>query len=198
MRTCCVIFVCLLFSFAHFAQDHGSAIANFKTLEEAEAYADRYREVSVGMVNELVDKFIFEEIDTSDLGSNLGKSFSNFGRTNYLLKDTILEFSEVEIIRFDLKKTNETTADILLNQMQKRIDAGDSYWDVKKKFSHTSAWFHSGPEVLSDLVDKYNIQITEPSDQWVQFANSEMKGLIRFVKHHDQVKAFYVIGYNSL
>jgi len=192
-----VICVFLMISDAY-SQDHGSAIKEFSTLEEAQEYASQFREVSVGMINEYNDKYLFEEIDTSDMPSNIGKSFSGYGRTTCILKDTLIQLIEVEIIRFDLSKSSESTSDILLGQMNKRLAAGDTYWDVKNKFDHTSAWFYSGPISFSDIKLMHDFEDITPSENWIPFSNSNFKGMARIQNLNENVKAFYVIGYNSL
>jgi hypothetical protein len=182
------------------AQDHSKAIDRINTVQEAEAYAETYREVSVSFINAQSDRIVFDKIDTNDMSSNLGKEISFFGRMIKLLKDTTLNMVDVRMITFDLKEMDITTAELLRNQIKKRLEAGERYWDVKQKYGHTSAKFFSGPMYCDVFEGKTGLKGKDlNTNEIILFDLDENSiGIVIPEKSSFPVPAFYTIGFNQI
>ena len=155
LKSC--ILTALLISATSWGQNHGDNLNKIHTLEEAEDYASKFREVFVGKVNAEKDVIFFDAIDTANLADYVGTFHSSIGRTVKLLKDSLFNGVHVQIIRLDLKKVSPETAGILLDQMKKLLERGDTFWEVRDRFSHTSAQFTSGPQLVDDVTAKYGV-----------------------------------------
>lgn len=182
------------------AQDHSKAIERINTVQEAEAYAETYREVSVSFINAQSDRIVFDKIDTNDMSSNLGKEISFFGRTIKLLKDTTLNMVDVRMITFDLKEMDISTAELLRNQIKKRLESGERYWDVKQKYGHTSAKFFSGPMYCDVFEGKTGLKGKNlNTNEIILFELGENSiGIVIPEKSPFPVPAFYTIGFNQI
>jgi len=182
------------------AQDHSKAIEKINTVQEAEAYAETYREVSVSCINAQSDRIVFDKIDTNDMPSNLGKEISFFGRTIKLLKDTTLNMVDVRMITFDLKEMDISTAELLRNQIKKRLEAGERYRDVKQKYDHTSAKFFSGPMYCDVFEGKTGLKGKDlNTNEIILFDLDENSiGIVIPEKSSFPVPAFYTIGFNQI
>lgn len=159
LKSC--ILSALLISAISWGQNHGDNLSTIHTVEAAEDYASKYREVFMGTVNAEKDVIFFDAIDTANLADYVGTFHSSIGRTVKLLKDSIFNGVHVQIIRLDLKKFSPETAGILLGQMKKLLERGDTFWEVRDRFSHTSAQFISGPQLVDDVTADYGIREDE-------------------------------------
>ena len=101
------------------------------------------------------------------------------------------------MIHFDLNKKSEESARILQYQIKKRLANGETYWTVKEKFNHTSAYFYSGPRILERIRVLSPDKLMDQDSEWVEYEYENLRGLLRVVGKRPETKAFYVIGYNS-
>lgn len=180
-----------------FAQNHKVEIKKITSVAEARSYASKYREVSVSLIDENRDKFLFAQLDTSDMKSNIGREFDNYGRVTVIIQDTIVEMVEIELIQFDLNKTSEESTANLMSQLKKRMANGDDYYALKEKFDHTSAYFYTGPRIIQRIKLLSPEELQVDSDQWKEFSYEDLRGYIRLKTELKPAKAFHVVGYNS-
>jgi hypothetical protein len=185
-----------------FSQNHAENVRSIETVEEANTYAAGFREVSVSLMNAEKDVIFFDDIDTSDLAKHVGESRAFYGRTTKLIDDSIISLINVQIISFDLTKISKETAELMLSQMFKKLEAGESYWSLKKKYAHTSAQFTSSPEALASVTSKYNLtesELTEGSKlNWEIVGSKSQVGIIIVSKAAHSVPAFYTLSYLNL
>ncbi len=195
LRTC--ILLSLFVSHLSWGQNHVENLETINTEEEAEEYASGFREVFTGTVNLESDVFFFDDIDTSNLKSHVGTFKSSYGKTSKLIKDSTFNIVNVQVIRFDLKKVSPETAEILMSQMKKLLERGDSYWDIRKRFAHTSAEFTSSPEIAEEVSEEYTIlesQMTEDAYfEWVRDGDSA--GIVIIDKEPHGVPGFFTISF---
>jgi hypothetical protein len=193
-------FVVLFTSILGYGQNHRENLRTINTLEEAKSYASSFEEVFTGTVNLEKDVFFFDEIDTSKMSSYVGTSISSFGKTTKLLQDSVFNIVNIQLIRLDFDKMPEETADILMGQMLKLLNKGSSYWDLKKRFSHTSAHFSSAPEIVEEISAEYGVledQMTEGAFyEWEKSGKS--KGIIIVEKLPHFVPGFTTISFLNL
>ena len=187
----------LSLSCLYFAQNHKEEIKKLASIDEARNYATKYREVSVSLIDEHRDKFLFAQLDTSDLKSNIGKEFDNYGRVTVIIQDTLVDMVEIELIQFDLNKTSEESTEILMSQLKKRMANGDDYYSLKEKFDHTSAYFYTGPRIIQRIKLLSTEQLQSNPEEWKEFSYEDLRGYIRLKTEVKAAKAFHVIGYNS-
>lgn len=187
----------IVFSSLSFAQNHKEEIKKLASVDEARSYASKYREVSVGLIDENRDRFLFGQLDTSDLKSNIGKEFDNYGRVTVIIQDTLVDMVEIELIQFDLNKTSEESTEILMSQLKKRMANGDDYYSLKDKFDHTSAYFYTGPKIVQGIMLLSPEELLTNSEEWKTFSYGDLRGYIRLKTPVKAAKAFHVIGYNS-
>lgn len=197
------LFSVICFSaFSVFAQNHEENFRTIHTIEQANAYAASFSEVSTGLVNAEKDVFFFDDIDTTDLAKQVGTTRSFFGRTTKLIKDSVVSIVNVQIISFDLSKVSAETAEILMSQMEKRLESGESYWDIKKKFGHTSAYFSSSPEPTETVAKQYSIEPDSMLEgsyfRWETFGSSNKVGILIVDDVPHDVPGFYTISYINL
>jgi len=197
-----LLFLLFLSSFCTFGQNHEENLRAITTIEEANKYAATFSEVSCGIMHAEKDRIFFDDIDTANLQQHVGTSQSFFGRTTKLIKDTIVNVVNVQLITFDLTQMSEETAKILIGQMIKRFESGETYWTVKQKFGHTSAQFYSGPENVASVEKKYNVtedQMTENAFfEWEYFGEPHTIGILIIEKEPHDVPGFYTISYLNL
>lgn len=196
-----LLFICMITGVVY-AQNHDENIKTIATVDEAKDYASSFSEVSCGLMNAEKDVLFFDEIDTTNLEDHIGTYHSFFGRTTKLLKDSIVSIVNVQMITLDLSKTSPETAEILLNQMKKRLANGESYWDIKQKYKHTSAFFSSSPEPAQDIERIYGLsqdQMTAGTQHtWQTFGRTDKIGILIVEEEVHDVPGFYTISYLNL
>lgn len=187
---------------ALFAQNHEENFRTINTVQEAKDYAATFNEVQCGLMYAEKDVFFFDDIDTSNLQSEVGTTRSFFGRTTKLVKDSIISVVNVQVITLDLSEVSASTAEILINQMQKRLENGETYWDIKGKYEHTSARFTSSPEPTETVTKTYNVNADDLKKgnffQWKTSGSSNKVGILIVDKDPHDVPGFYTISYLNL
>ncbi|GAB5416037.1 MAG: hypothetical protein Crog4KO_13790 [Crocinitomicaceae bacterium] len=198
LRIC--IFITLIAPAFSWGQNHAENLETINTEQEAEEYASGFREVFTGTVNLESDVFFFDDIDTSNLKSHVGTLKSSYGKTSKLIKDSMFNIVNVQVIRFDLTKISPETAEILMSQMKKLLERGDSYWDIRERFAHTSAQFTSSPEIVDEVSEEYNIlesQMTEDAYfEWVR--DGDTAGIVIIDKEPHDVPGFFTISFINM
>lgn len=183
-------------------QNHSENFENIHTVAEAKSYAASFNEVNCGLMTAEKDVFFFDELDTANLAGEVGLTKSFFGRTIKLLKDSIVSMVDVQIITLDLSIISSGTAEILLGQMLKRLENGETYWDLKSKFGHTSAQFSSAPEPVDDITKRYNLSNDQMIEgnyyRWETFGSIDKIGIIIVDEEPHNVAGFYTISYLNL
>jgi len=201
MRTLLVVILLLQLTIVS-GQNHNENFANIHTIQQAKSYAASFSEVNCGLMTAEKDVFFFDELDTANLASQVGLTKSFFGRTIKLLKDSIVSSVNVQVITMDLSKISSGTAEILIDQMMKRLENGESYWDVKSKFGHTSAQFSSSPEPLADIENRYGISEAQMIEgayyRWETFGSTDKIGIIIVEETPHDVPGFYTISYLNI
>lgn len=194
------VLIALCISSISWAQNHAENFETIRTIKEAKDYASGFREVFTGTVNMEADVFFFDDIDTSQLASYVGTSKSFYGKTTKLIEDSLFNMVKVQVIRFDLKKVSPETAEILMGQMKKLLDRGDSYWDIRKRFSHTSAQFTSAPEIAEEVAEKYDIaQAQMVEDTYIEWSRSgDSMGILIIDKAPHAVPGYYTISFLNM
>lgn len=182
-----------------FGQNHHEWMPKITTVEDAERYASKHRDVSVTLVNSEQDRFLFDNIDTTDLRKHVGETNSLFGRSTKLLKDTLISMVDVQMIVFDPKKTSYETINILLEKMRAELGQGKSYWDLRKIYGDTDAKFWSGPEKTHIIEKTCDIDLSgSRSGDQIDLKSNEVKvGMLFLSKAPHKVHAFYSISYNN-
>lgn len=192
------LIIFLLTHFNVFCQGHENWISKISTVEDALRYASKHKDVLVSFVNSEKDVFLFDSIDTSNLSSHVGQSSTLFGRTTKFLKDTMITMVDIQVILFDTAAMPSETIDVLKPQMLKRIHEGEKFWDLKKKYAHTSTSFISGPEIVQDVLIKYNVNVEYAQAGAIyEFNVGGRQGIIIVNIAAHKVPAFYAISYNS-
>lgn len=195
LKYCVLITLCI--SSVSWGQNHGENFTTINTVAAAKDYASGFREVFTGIVHLEKDVFFFDDIDTSKLESYVGTMRSSFGKRTKLIQDSMFNIVNVQIIEFNLKKISPETAEILVGQMSKLLEKGESFWDVKKRFDHTSAEFSSSPKVVQDITDSYSVlenQMTE--GEFYRFDNpGENIGIVIIDKNPHLVPGYFIVSY---
>ncbi len=192
--TCFICFVSLTY-----AQGHDDWIAKINTIEDAKKYAKKHSDVIVSYVNAEKDRFLFDKVNTEDMEGHIGEVNTLFGRSTKFLKDTVLSMVDIQVIQFNNNDGEAETMEILRSQILKKLKSGETYWDMKKKYNHTSASFSSGPEMTDQVNKKYNINLDvykKGSIIEVQSGDNIKAIIILKVESHD-VPAFCAISYNA-
>ena len=180
------------------AQNFKAVVDRIYTIEEAKDYASRERGVDFSIVNYENNVFLFDNVDTTDLKKSIGETATMLGRNTKFIKDTVIRAAKIHSIYFDLSNTSREIAELLLNQINKSLDNGDTFWQLKMRYNHTPAIFTTGP-VTTDVVEKkYNLNIES-------FENNEcysidnipnVIGVVLVINKAHDVPAFYSISYN--
>lgn len=179
------------------SQGHDGWISRISTVEDAKTYASKHKDVIVSFVNYEKDPFLFDEVDTSRMEEQVGKSHTLFGRTTKFLKDTSLLMVDLQLIEFDTSTAEETT-NVLHGQILKKLRDGESYWSLKKKYAHTSTSFTSGPELVDEILVKYQVDLHNSMPGAIYESNLKGRKVILIVnKVAHEVPGFYAISYNS-
>lgn len=187
----------LLISVTSWAQNHQENFAAIKTIEQAEKYAKGFREVFTGIVHQEKDVFFFDNIDTSKLDTYIGSMHDTFGKKMKLVQDSIFNIVNVQVIKLDFKDVSPETAEILTKQMGKLLARGDSYWDVKKRFSHTSAKFSSSPKIVEEVTSDYAVSEEQMiSGEYYKWEKpGEGTGFVIVDKEPHLVPGFFTISF---
>ncbi|MCR9174213.1 MAG: hypothetical protein NXI10_17080 [bacterium] len=192
----CVAFALCVTSVS-WSQNHEENFSTIKTIEQAEDYASGFREVFTGIIHMEKDIFFFDDIDTSKLASYVGTMHSTIGKRTKLIDDSMFNIVNAQIIEIDYSDISPETAEILVGQMQKLLDRGDSFWDVKKRFSHTSAKFSSSPKMVQEITDSYAVtegqMIEGQHHKWERAG--EGVGFVVIDKAPHRVPGFYTISF---
>lgn len=192
---------CLTFLFS-FSQNHEENMRGINTMEQAKSYAAGFREVSVSMVNAEKDVMFFDDIDTSDLAKYVGTSKTFYGRTTKLIEDSLLKLINIQVISFDLSTISKEMAQLILDQMIRKLESGESFWSLKKKYGHTSAQFVSSPEPLASVTSKYSLDESKlkvgERFKWEIIGSKDQIGILIVDQAAHQVPAFYAISYLNL
>lgn len=188
------------FIFWSFSQGHEEWMEKINTVEDARLYASKHRDVLVSFVNQEKDRFLFDDIDTSNMQQYVGQSSTLFGRTTKLLKDTSVLMVDIQLIEFDVNASSEEASSVLRSQMLKKLREGESFWELKSLYAHTSAKFTSGPELIDDIRKRFNLDLQHSGSGSI-YEVTERQGtrciLILSVSSH-KVPAFYAISFNSM
>ncbi|MDC0257643.1 hypothetical protein OAK35_02760 [Crocinitomicaceae bacterium] len=197
LKLCIAITLCI--STISFGQNHEENFTSVNTVQGAVEYAKGFREVFTGIVHFEKDVFFFDDIDTSKLDSYVGTMHNTIGKRTKLIDDSMFNIVNVQVITLDLTKIAPETAEVLIGQMKKLLDRGDSYWDVKKRFSHTSAKWSSSPQVVGDVTESYAISeeqmIKGAYYQWER--TGESIGFVVVDKAPHLVPGYYTLSYRS-
>lgn len=192
---------CLFILFS-FSQNHEENLRTITTISQASTYAAGYREVSVSVINAERDAMFFDDIDTSDLEKYVGTSKTFFGRTTKLIEDSIVSLINIQLVTFDLSTTSKETAELLVSQMNKRLENGESFYGLKKKYGHTSAQFTSSPEPLETVVKKYGLKENELEEgkkfDWEIIGSKAQVGILVVEKVAHKVPGFFAISYVNM
>lgn len=185
-----------------YAQNHAENVRSIKTIEQAHSYASSFREVSVSLVNAEKDVMFFDDIDTTDLSKYVGTSKTFYGRTTKLIEDSLLKMINVQVIAFDLSTISKETAELMLAQMLKKLNAGESFWSLKKKYAHTSAQFSSSPEPVDEVTRKHQLAEKDLEEgkvlNWEIVGSKNQIGILIVEKAAHSVPAFVAISYLNL
>jgi len=188
--------------FSSFSQNHEENLRTITTVDQAKSYASGFREVSVSVINAEKDAMFFDDIDTSNLQKYVGTTKEFYGRTTKLIADSALSLVNVQVISFDLTSTSKETAELLVSQMNKRLNNGESFWALKKKYGHTSATFISSPEPLSVVTGKYSLNESEleagKKFDYEILGSKKQIGILIVEKVPHKVPAFFAISYLNL
>ncbi len=192
----CVV-LALSITTASFGQNHEENFTAINTIDEAEDYANGFREVFTGIVHMEKDVIFFDDIDTSQMDSYVGTMHNTIGKRTKLIQDTLFNIVKIQVIKFDLTKVSQETAEILMGQMKKLLDRGDSFWDVKKRFAHTSAKFSSSPQIVEEVASQYVISEKQMIEgeyyQWERAGDSI--GFVIIDKEPHGVPGFYTLSF---
>lgn len=195
LKLCVAATLCI--STFSFGQNHEENFTAVNTVEEANDYAKGFREVFTGIVHMEKDVFFFDDIDTSKLDSYVGTMHNTIGKRTKLIDDSIFNIVNVQVVTLDLTKISPETAEVLIGQMKKLFDRGDSFWDVKKRFAHTSAKWSSSPQVVEDVAESYAISekqmIKGEHYQWERAGESI--GFVVIDKEPHLVPGFYTLSF---
>lgn len=192
-------FILLMFCANSWTQNHKQFIDTLTSLEVASTYASMYSDVFITRVSYDRDQLLFDYVDTNNLDNHIGETVSYFGRNTKFLKDTLIELVELQTITFNYSKTNKEIADVLVDQITKRLDGGESYWEVRQKYEHTSAEFTSRPEYVDEVNEGIILTKDLVNDKPYQIVESDKEKAIIIVKSNPYLNpSFVVISYNSL
>lgn len=193
------LLIVLLLSCSLWSQNHKEYVDTIQSIESAESYAKRYSDVFVSRVTYDRDQMLFDNVDTSNMEAHIGETVSFFGRNTKFLEDTTFKMVELQTITFNFSSVDKSTAELLANQMIKRMDKGETYWDVRQKYSHTSAIFTSRPEYVDEMESRLNISFDDAQENSYMRLNMENSIIIVIVKKVPYLSpSFITVSYNSL
>ena len=188
----------IVFTVSAFSQGHESWITRISTVEDANIYASKHSDVIVSFVNLEKDLFLFDGIDTANLAQHVGESQTLFGRTTKFLEDTSILMIDLQFIEFDTSSSSEETVNVLHSQILQRLREGESFWTLKKKYAHTSTAFSSGPELVDEVMNNYQLDLhnAEPGGIY-EYTKAGRRGIIVVNKGAHKVPGFYAVSFNS-
>lgn len=196
LKLCAVFALCI--TTISWGQNHEENFAAINTVEEAEEYAKGFREVFTGILHLEKDVFFFDKIDTSNMDSYNGTMHPQFGLRTKLIQDSMFNVVKVQIITLDFKDVSPETAEILVGQMKKLLDGGSSYWDVRKRFQHTSAKYSSSPKIAEEVAKDYVIPLNQMvAGTYHQWKNGDSMGLVIIEKEPHDVPGFFTLSYRD-
>lgn len=197
-RILLLIFGCVCLS--AYGQFHDNNIPKIESVDAAKEYADRYREVSVNLVNSEMDVFLFDEVDTGNMKASVGKISTIYRRRTKFLKDTVVTLVNVQTIEFDHDKISIDSANVLIDEIIKKYNAGTSYWNLMKQYRSESCKFNSGPSPTELLKKRYGCTLEDrKKDEIFKWSYSNRPSLPIIIIINEEahpVPAFWAISYN--
>ncbi len=198
--TLLIISICALHSV--YAQSHAEVVAKINSIEEAESFASKHRDVSVSIVDAENDVFLFDKIDTTIMSSYVGKVETIYRRSTKFLKDTIVNISNVQFVRFNSELISIQESKELVKSILEEHNNGMSYWSIMKKYQSDSVRFDGGPKLKDELIVEFNSDFSKKPLNQMFVTNSNnnsdypMIALVRVQSH--SVPAFIAISYNEM
>lgn len=183
------------------AQFHDANIPKINTLQAAEEYANRYEEVSFGLVNSELDVFLFDNVDLTNLSSSVGKINTIYRRRTKFLKDTNIIMLNVQVIEFDPDKVSLDSANVLIETIISKYESGLSYWYLMKEYQSSSCKFEGGPMSTELLESRFGSTFEERKEddifKW-KYADTPNRPIVIIIHEEaHSVPAFFAISYNS-
>ena len=199
MKQAILLLMCIYSAFS-IAQFHDNNIPKISTLEDAKAYADRYGEVSFGLVNSEMDVFLFDEVDTSNMKASIGVMNTIYQRRTKFLKDTIVTIVNVQIIEFNNEMIDIDSANVLIAEIIEKYESGTSYWNLLKEYRNESCTFNSGPSSTEFLHERFGTTLEDRQRgeifKWSYSNRPNLPLIIIIQEEAHEVPAFYAISYN--
>lgn len=190
------VFSCLVAN----AQFHDDNVARISTVEQAREYANKYREVSFGIVNSEMDVLLFDNVDMTNLKASVGQVNTVYKRRTKFIKDTSISMVNIQIIEFNYDKVTVDSANLLMDSFISRYEGGASFWDLMKEFSGETCTFTSGPYPLNDLYERFGNVVegkkTKDIFKWSNSKNANLPCVIIIDQEVHPVPAFYSISFN--
>lgn len=194
-----IVLLFLFGSMSSWGQFHDYNISKITELKEAKEYASRYREVSFGIVNMHKDPFLFDAVDTSDLAGEIGRIVYIFNRGTKFLRDTLLEMVHIQVVEFNTDLIPSDSISEWKKNVKSMLDAGSTYWDVKKRYLNSGITFKSEPIDGSEIMKQYGLEALEIDDKkfhkFTSPKNTKIDGWIVIDESPVFVPAFYSISY---
>ena len=200
MLKLCLYLIIGLSSYGAYAQFHDDNIPKITSLQAAEEYAGRYKEVSFGLVNSELDVFLFDNVDITNMSASVGKINTIYRRRTKFLKDTSITMLNVQVIEFDPVKISPDSANVIIAEIIKKYKSGTSYWNLMKEYRSSSCKFEGGP-ISTELLEKRFGSTLEgrKKDDIFKWSYSNRPNLPIIIIIHEEahpVPAFYAISYN--
>jgi hypothetical protein len=99
----------------------------------------------------------------------------------------------------DFKDVSKETAEVVIGQMKKLLENGESYWDVVKKFQHTSAKYSSSPQIVEEVATDYEITENQMIEgkffEWEK--SGESIGIVIIEEEPHEVPGFFILSYRD-
>lgn len=181
-----------------FSQFHDYNISKITDINEAKAYASRYREVSFGIVNAHNNPFLFDDIDTSNMKNEVGNVRFIYNRGTKFLKDTTLTMTHIQVVEFNTNVLSEDSIAKLKVLIQQRMNEGVGYWMLQREFRGEGIRYTSQPVNIDDIDVTYNVEgdsLVDMGFQWWETTDHNRIGWIIMDENPVKVPAFYSISY---
>lgn len=189
----------LFWSIMSYGQFHDYNIGKITEIKEAKEYANRYREVTFGIVNMHKDPFLFDAVDTSNLEGEIGRIVYIFNRGTKFLRDTLLEMVHIQVVEFNKDLVPADSIAPWKENVQNMLANGSNYWEVKKRYLNSGITFKSEPIDGHEIMKQYGLEALEIDDKkFHKFQapkNSKIDGWIVIDESPVYVPAFYSISY---
>lgn len=186
-------------SFSVSAQRHDEEIPKIKSIEEARAYAARYKEVSVDVVDSERDVFLFDNVDLNNLEASVGNVKTLYRRRTRFLKDTIVTVLDIQTISFNTELVSAEAAKVIVDSILVDYKNGYSYWDLMKKYRSATCFFDSGPQQTNALNKRYGSTMEErkrkEAFEWSFSDKPNFPIVVIIYREAHEVPAFYAISY---